>query len=306
MKRNEPQISPQKLLRISAAGRLRYLQRLLADATEPPHRDRDAHLVAVLRALAEAPHLGPRVPVAAREALALIDADTADQTEEGGAAWRHARAMVEEALADAADRSGGALERLTAGQDAAEGTIPRTPVSLPIVIYIPHLRSPFNLGNIIRSAGAFGICGVVVDVAAPDPDHPRCLRAAMGAARCLSVVRGNLAVAVEMVRNQLSVDGRGGDGADRRDEASAPDEPPAREEVPVLVLETGGHAIDGVTFPPCGVLVVGHEELGVPVARVGSAQDERQVITIPHEGCKESLNVGVAAGIALSWWTTRR
>jgi tRNA G18 (ribose-2'-O)-methylase SpoU len=54
------------------------------------------------------------------------------------------------------------------------------------------------------------------------------------------------------------------------------------------------------------VLVVGHEELGVPVARLRSAQDEKQVITIPHEGCKESLNVGVAAGIALSWWTIRR
>jgi TrmH family RNA methyltransferase len=52
-------------------------------------------------------------------------------------------------------------------------------------------------------------------------------------------------------------------------------------------------------------MVVGHEELGVPAEIMEECRGQDQVVTIPHDGPKSSLNVGVAAGICLSWWQAR-
>jgi TrmH family RNA methyltransferase len=148
--------------------------------------------------------------------------------------------------------------------------------ALPVVIWAPHIRSPFNLGNIIRTAAAYGIIGVAVGEHAPDLDHPRVRRAAMGGDRIVQVLRGG------------------------------PENFPEASDTPVVALETGGTDITAFAFPDSGVLVVGHEELGVPEEPLTRAARENRIVTIPHFGGKSSLNVGVATGIALSWWASRR
>lgn len=143
----------------------------------------------------------------------------------------------------------------------------------PIVVYADHVRSPYNLGSIIRTAEGLGAAGVMVSPDAPRLDHPRLVRAAMGCDRWIPVRRGNLSEALRWI---------GG--------------------TPV-VLETGGTPLFSASFPPSGVLVLGNEELGVsPETLELAASVGRQTVQIPMWGRKASLNVGVALGIALSRW----
>ncbi len=152
-------------------------------------------------------------------------------------------------------------------------------VSLPVVLFIPHIRSPFNLGGVIRTAASFGLTGVVTGTDCPSLDHPRLRRAAMGALNLLPVVGGTLDTARSMV--------------------PLPD-------APVIILEQGGQNAYEALYPPGGVLVVGHEELGVSRHVITEARaeagSEAVVLSIPHRGPKASLNVGVAAGILLAMW----
>lgn len=66
----------------------------------------------------------------------------------------------------------------------------------------------------------------------------------------------------------------------------------------IVALELAPDAVDIQKFSPAGdiCLVVGHELSGVPEEILRSADS---VIRIPMLGKKESLNVAVAAGIAL-------
>lgn len=157
-----------------------------------------------------------------------------------------------------------------------------TPVpTLPVVIYLPHIRSPFNLGGILRSAAAFGVVGVVLGPDCPSLSHPRTERAAMGALSHLRVVSGGWGAAAALLERVVP------------EVASPP---------PRIALETGGRNIYEMSFPPAGVLVAGHEQLGLPEAELAAARAAGAVVSIPHGGPKASLNVGVAVGIALSWW----
>jgi TrmH family RNA methyltransferase len=67
----------------------------------------------------------------------------------------------------------------------------------------------------------------------------------------------------------------------------------------LIVLESGGVPVSQFAFPAQGVLIVGNEELGVSPSLLSKANRR---VSIPLAGAKGSLNVGVAVGIALSWW----
>ncbi len=202
---------------------------------------------------------------------------------------RRRAAVLLESLSDSVDRRQFALASFIEelGRYGAVAPTPReagvsqpptrseTISGLSVVAFVPHIRAPFNAGNIVRSAAAFGISGVVFGEACPAFDHPRFLRAAMGSEALVSVSRGDIDTAVALV---------------------TPD-------VPVIALETGGTPIHLFTFPRSGVLILGHEELGLSQETVSRAADSGGVLSIPLGGAKSSLNVGVAFGIALSWWS---
>lgn len=87
-------------------------------------------------------------------------------------------------------------------------------------------------------------------------------------------------------------------GAERMVELVVAEEPPpANGEL--VALETGGIPVSEFSFPRRGVLMVGSEELGLSPAALERASRH---VSVPLVGAKASLNVGVAVGIALSWW----
>ncbi len=71
---------------------------------------------------------------------------------------------------------------------------------MALVLFIPHVRAPFNGGNIIRTAAAYGITGVVFGRHSPEITHPRLQRAAMGGEQHVSVCKGDLSTAEDLLR----------------------------------------------------------------------------------------------------------
>jgi TrmH family RNA methyltransferase len=137
-----------------------------------------------------------------------------------------------------------------------------------VTIYAEQLRSPFNLGSIARTAIAFGVPALLISPGTRAHQHRRFARSAMGADAALRVEEAPL--------SELGDSG------------------------PIVALETGGTPVSRFAFPESGVLLVGSEELGLSPTALAKS-DER--VSIPMSGIKASLNVGVAVGIALSWWS---
>lgn len=301
-------LSLSRLLAQSARSLARILRSIL---DQPPSGLRhDAYLRRVLAALHAEPGRSWRLRVAAGELGAVLDTETAPDH-----ALHYAITRFQEELARAAGEDpgpavwrdpGAGADRAANGDQAADADLAekrgdQSPASgsagwhpgpaavrLPVVIWLPHLRSPFNVGNILRSAAAFGIAGVVLGPACPDLEHPRLRRAAMGAAELLPIVRGDRYAAEALLASTVGRTGEPGGAS------------PAR-----IVLETGGIPVHTYPFPPAGLLICGHEERGVDPEMVREAAAEERLVGIPHYGAKQSLNVGVAAGIVLAAWQQR-
>lgn len=142
-----------------------------------------------------------------------------------------------------------------------------------ISVFLESIRSPFNVGSIIRTAASLGRCGILLTPDCPDTNHPRVVRTARGAERSVEIRTAAL------------------------EEIEAMD-------APLIALEPGGEDLESFTFPARGILLVGSEELGLSTEARACAQ---AVVSIPMVGPKGSLNVGVACGIALhAWWVQTR
>ncbi len=184
---------------------------------------------------------------------------------------RRAPLIVEAALLDEladADSPRGllALARLP------RGGVESLPVdSSGLYLYLDGIQDPGNLGAVARVAEAFGVRALILAPGCAHPNHPRALRASAG-----SLLR--IAVA-------LDVEGR---SVVRRF---------ADQEVTWAALAAhGGSALGtGAALRPL-VLALGAEGPGLSVAIESLA---RLRWTIPLAGAVESLNVAVAAGIAL-------
>lgn len=142
----------------------------------------------------------------------------------------------------------------------------------PFTAYLEDLRSPFNVGSIVRSAEAYGFEALYHSPATPGLDHPRARRSAMGAETFLPVTAAPLA------------------------------ELRARWTAPVFALELGGTDVSQFAFPPNGLVLVGGEELGLSPEALAWADGSAGRVTLPLYGRKASLNVGVAFGILAAAW----
>jgi TrmH family RNA methyltransferase len=136
-------------------------------------------------------------------------------------------------------------------------------------VYLEDIRSPFNVGTILRTAEAFGFEEALLSPGCADPRHPRALRSAMGA--------------VDMIPWRRIAD------------VGLP------ELAPLIALELGGEDIREFDFPSKGTLVLGSEELGVSASTLSLPGLSR--ISIPMRGKKASINVAVAFGIAAQAWS---
>ncbi len=148
---------------------------------------------------------------------------------------------------------------------AAAGTV------MPLTVVADSLRSAFNLGGIFRTAECFGVSELVLCGYTPLPEQPQVARAALGAEKLVPWRY------VENVHAAIA----GLQAAGTR----------------CLALETvsGAPGIAEFDWPfPCA-LVLGNERFGLD-AEVLEACDG--VVRIPLYGCKNSLNVVTAFGVA--------
>jgi TrmH family RNA methyltransferase len=151
---------------------------------------------------------------------------------------------------------------------AREGLGESRPFYPGLRVFLEDIRSPFNVGSILRTAEALGFEEVLLSPLCADPGHPRAARSSMGAVELMPWKRCEL--------GELPAYG------------------------PLLALELGGSSISDFAFPPRGVLLLGSEELGLTRSALDLAGANR--ISIPMKGIKASLNVAVAFGIAAQAW----
>jgi len=151
-----------------------------------------------------------------------------------------------------------------------EGEVTRFPFS----VWLDDLRSPFNVGSIVRTAEAYGFEAVFPSPHTPGLDQPRARRSAMGADTYLAV-------------EALSLEALKGLWGDR----------------PVFALELGGISVDNFTFPDEGLVLVGGEEVGLSSDALAWADASAGRVSLPLYGRKASLNVGVAFGVLAAAWT---
>jgi len=158
--------------------------------------------------------------------------------------------------------------------------IARIPVASSVSVLAPPpalvmaaagLQDPGNAGAIIRSAAAAGATGVVLDELSADPWGWKALRASMGSAFHLPVVRSRaLASLIHDWRSSgVSI---------------------------VATAPRGGVTMYDVDFTKPTALLLGGEGSGLP-DDLAVAADTR--VSIPMHGAIESLNAAVAAAVLL-------
>ena len=142
----------------------------------------------------------------------------------------------------------------------------------PLLVLCDRPTSPGNLGTIIRSADAFGACGVLMTGHAADPYDTQCIRASIGTVFHLPVLALNSCEsAVEFIRSlgDFQIAGTSAKGTMCFHEAD---------------------------FTRPTVLIVGNETFGLSKAWKESCD---LLLRIPIYGAASSLNVGCAASICL-------
>jgi len=143
---------------------------------------------------------------------------------------------------------------------------------LPFTVFLEDLRSPFNVGSVIRSAESFCVDQVILTPSCPAPDSPRASRSAMGCDKIVPWTVGGL----EMLSGQ-----------------------------PVFALETGGILLEEFDFPEKGAVILGNEELGISPEAHACAEASAGIVSISMYGTKGSLNVNAAFAILIHFWTMR-
>lgn len=152
------------------------------------------------------------------------------------------------------------------------GSQPARPPPRPLWVAVDGVENPHNLGAILRSCAFFGADGVLVGGASPgDKVNQAAIRIAEGGAE---YVRVTAAADLAQVLTSLGLNGWA-----------------------VLGLETDGSPLPRSRPARPVMLVLGHEHEGLrPLIRQACSAVHR----IPGAGPLASLNVSVAAGVALA------
>lgn len=147
---------------------------------------------------------------------------------------------------------------------------------LPLKLIVENVRSAFNVGALFRTSECLGVSEVLLTGYTPGPDDEKTSRTAMGTAKMVPwrrVDRGATAceelhaqgykiIALETAANSVSLE----------------------------EIQFGGHPT---------ALVLGNERFGIDADTLKAVD---AVCRIPVRGIKNSMNVGIAFGIAAFEW----
>jgi len=138
------------------------------------------------------------------------------------------------------------------------------------LLAIAGIQDPGNLGTMLRSAEAFGACGVVLGEGTANPFNSKVVRASAGSVFRLPIVRVNLADALSSLRQHG-----------------------------IRLFATSSHKgspLHEIKFAGPVAIFIGNEGAGLPRDLIPEMDE---MIAIPHSENVESLNAGVAASIVL-------
>ncbi len=141
---------------------------------------------------------------------------------------------------------------------------------LPHYLFLDHIRSPYNVGSIFRSAEAFQIHGIYIAPGTASPEHPRARKT-----------------------SRMTVEGVHWEEKELSEIDTA---------MPIFALETGGVDISEFKFPERGICIIGSEEDGISPEGRKLAESSYGIVTIPQHGAKGSINVSSATAILLYKW----
>lgn len=145
-----------------------------------------------------------------------------------------------------------------------------------ILLALDQVSEPGNLGTIIRTAGWFGIAGILLGKNSVEFTNPKVIRASMGACFHMPIFEN-----VDLLPKLRSMKELGYE---------------------VLVADSDGSSVySEYDFTSSSVLVLGNEAGGV-TAKLKTAATA--CLRIPRLGHGDSLNVAVATGIILSRMST--
>ena len=163
------------------------------------------------------------------------------------------------------------LRQRTDGEARVRRAVNHTPN--PLLVLCDRLASPGNLGTVVRSADAFGACGVLTTGHSADFYDPQCIRASIGTTFHVPLTGfGSAEEAVRFIR-------------------ALP--------VPMQIVGTSAHgtaALHEADLSKPTVLIVGNETFGMSKAWKEACD---LLLRIPIYGAASSLNVGSAASICL-------
>ena len=145
----------------------------------------------------------------------------------------------------------------------------------PLRVIVDNIRSAFNVGAILRTAECFATEKVILTGYTPTPEEEKTSRTSMGAQDL--VAWESVAKAKDAIARAKS------------------------EGYEVVALETAALAVDLADFawPERTVLLLGNERFGIDKELLAEAD---HLVRIPLKGRKNSLNVGIAFGIAAADW----
>lgn len=148
----------------------------------------------------------------------------------------------------------------------------------PLRVIVDNIRSAFNVGAIMRTSEALGAEHVHLTGYTPTPDEEKTAKTSLGAND--SIPWSSSPDAKTLIGEMK---GRG---------------------YTVVALETAERAVDLDSFkwPERVALLLGNERFGIDRDTLSLAD---HVVRIPMYGRKNSLNVGIACGIALAHWRER-
>jgi tRNA (guanosine-2'-O-)-methyltransferase len=149
----------------------------------------------------------------------------------------------------------------------------RRSTSATVSLLLEAVGQPYNLGSIIRTAAAFGVEHLWLCGASADPAHPSARKTALGTGRFLTIEQaGTLADAAAGIRR-------------------------AGLRLVAVELADGAVPLHEAALAGNICLAFGNEDHGCSAALLAAAD---QVAYIPQVGRVGSLNVAVAAAIALA------
>ena len=149
---------------------------------------------------------------------------------------------------------------------------------LPLYVYLEDIRSPYNVGAILRTAEAFAVEELYISPNTPLPTHTRAVKTARGADKIVPWQTINLEIALTRA---------------------------AERNISVFALELGGTPMEEFQFPKKGMVLIGSEELGLSPNALKAADANYGRVSIPMGGAKKSLNVSVAFGILMFYWFSK-